>query len=405
MFGHIPQSTREALNRAFPERQIIHRTGGQVHCFNIGQRAQVIAVTGFALIAGWCLFSFLSLALGNNPFGSMAKDVRRLEAQFERQLVDAQAKEANARRLLEAQQREFTQAAASFEQKHRTLKQILGHDVLSEENDLSVPTNYVSQAVMMAPVTRDRIARRSRTEVIGQKDAAAGNLPGASLTNLSSDQNDILIEAENNALQSIELNRAIIRSSGLDVDEVLRSGPFGQGGPLVSVQDNTIEAGNFGSRIDGIRARVAEADALNRAMISMPFGEPITQEHYRTSAYGPRKDPFTKRTAFHQGVDFGGRKMTEILATAPGKVSYVGMNGGYGRVVEIEHDHGLKTRYAHLAKTFVKRGQNIVAGEKIGGMGSTGRSTSTHLHYEVMFQGRATDPNKFMKASQYVQQK
>jgi len=405
MFGHIPQSTREALNRAFPERQIIHRTGGQVHCFNIGQRSQIIASTGIALVAGWCLFSFASLALGNNPFGSMAKDVRRLEAQFERQLIDAQAKEANARRLLEAQQREFTQAAASFEQKHRTLKQILGGGVLSDENDLSLPTNYVSQTVLMAPVTRDRIERRSRVEAIDTEEAAVQNLPGASLTGLSTDQNDILIEAENNALSSIELNRAVIRSAGLDVDEVLRSGPFGQGGPLVTNTDAGTDEGNFGSRIDSIRARVSEADALNRAMISMPFGQPILQDHYQTSAYGPRKDPFTKRTAFHQGVDFGGAKMTEIVATAPGKVSYVGMNGGYGRVVEIEHDHGIKTRYAHLAKTYVKRGQNIVTGEKIGGMGSTGRSTSTHLHYEVMFQGRQTDPGKFMKASQYVQQK
>jgi len=277
MFGHIPQSMREAINRAFPERQIIHRTGGQVHCFNIGQRSQIIASTGIALVAGWCLFSFASLALGNNPFGSMAKDVRRLEAQFERQLVDAQAKEANARRLLEAQQREFTQAAASFEQKHRTLKQILGGGVLSDENDLAVPSDYVSQAVLMAPV---------------------------------------IFEAENNALKSIELNRAVIRSAGLDVDEVLRSGPFGQGGPLVTTTDASEDAGNFGSRIDSIRARVSEADALNRAMISMPFGDPIIQDHYRTSAYGPRKDPFTKRTAFHQGVDFGGAKMTEIVAPA-----------------------------------------------------------------------------------------
>lgn len=404
MFGHIPQSTREALNRAFPERQIIHRTGGQVHCFNITQRSQVIAVTGFALIAGWCLFTFVNLAFGNNPFSSSAKEMRRLEAQFERQLVDARAKEANARSLLEAQQREFTQAAASFEQKHRTLKQILGHGVLPEENNLDTPAEYVSQTVLMAPVARDRIARESRTEIIGQTDAAARNMPGASLVNLSSDQNDILIEAENNALNSIELNRAIIRSSGLDVDEVLRSGPFGQGGPLITADAANADSGAFGSRIAGIRARVSEADALNRAMISIPFGQPILQDHYQTSMYGPRKDPFTKRTAFHQGMDFGGRKMTEIVATAPGKVSYVGMNGGYGRVVEIEHDHGIKTRYAHLAKTYVKKGQNIVTGEKIGGMGSTGRSTSTHLHYEVRFQGRATDPRKFMKASQYVQQ-
>jgi murein DD-endopeptidase MepM/ murein hydrolase activator NlpD len=105
----------------------------------------------------------------------------------------------------------------------------------------------------------------------------------------------------------------------------------------------------------------------------------------------------------HHGLDFGGQRKTPIVATAAGIVTRVGRSGAYGNMVEIDHGHGFKTRYAHLYKTFVKRGQTVDKGEKIGGMGSTGRSTATHLHYEVHFQGRAYDPSKFLKAGLYVQ--
>lgn len=404
MLSHLPQTTRDKLNRAFPERQIIHRTSGQVHCFVIGQKLQIAAVTGFALIAAWCLFTIINLFFGNNPFGSQAKEIRRMESQYERLLEDARAKEANARALLDAQHREFTQAAASFEEKHKTLTEILGQGVVDTPTAPIKTVQYASQNILMSPVTRDVFPRQSRINSVTSTDASTSNLQGASFVGLSSDQNTILIQAESTAQDAIERNRAIIRNSGLDVDTVLRSGPFGTGGPLIELGTSAPEEGNFGSRVESIRARVSEADALNRAVLSLPVGKPILDDHYSTSTYGPRKDPFTKRTAFHNGVDYSGRRMTDIVATAPGTVSYVGMNGGYGRVVEIDHDHGIKTRYAHLAKSYVKRGQIIATGEKIGGMGSTGRSTSTHLHYEILFQGRATDPRKFMKAGRYVQQ-
>jgi len=116
-----------------------------------------------------------------------------------------------------------------------------------------------------------------------------------------------------------------------------------------------------------------------------------------------RKDPFNKRPAFHAGIDFGAYRLAPIVSTADGVVKFVGRNGGYGRTVEIDHGHGFMTRYAHLEKTYVKRGARVKKGEKIGGMGSTGRSTATHLHYEIYFQGQDFDPDNFLKAGKYVQ--
>ena len=125
MLDKLPKSARDKLNRVFPERQIIHRTSGQVHCFIIGQKTQMATLGGAALVAAWCLLTFANLFFGSSPFSSQAKEIRRMEAQYERLLVDARAKEANARALLDAQQVDFTQAAAMFEEKHRTLTQIL----------------------------------------------------------------------------------------------------------------------------------------------------------------------------------------------------------------------------------------------------------------------------------------
>ena len=117
-----------------------------------------------------------------------------------------------------------------------------------------------------------------------------------------------------------------------------------------------------------------------------------------------RKDPFTRRPAYHSGIDFAGGLYSPINATGPGVVSYTGVRNGYGNVVEIDHGDGFKTRYAHRATLLVKRGERVAGGQRIAGMGSTGRSTGSHLHYEVWVNGRAQNPDRFLRAGDYVQQ-
>ncbi len=108
--------------------------------------------------------------------------------------------------------------------------------------------------------------------------------------------------------------------------------------------------------------------------------------------------------SFHEGQDFAGPYLTPIYATAPGVVSYVGVRTGYGNVVEIDHGNGFKTRYAHLAAYSVHAGQRVALDQRIASMGNTGRSTGTHLHYEVWTNGRPQNPARFLKAGDYVQQ-
>lgn len=136
---------------------------------------------------------------------------------------------------------------------------------------------------------------------------------------------------------------------------------------------------------------------------ALPLAQP-TSNTRQASGFGVRIDPITGQPAFHPGLDFAGPIMTPVHATAPGVVSFTGQRNGYGNVVEIDHGHGLKTRFAHLAAIWVSVGQRVAIGEKLGGIGSTGRSTGPHLHYEVWVDGRPQNPERFLEAGQYVQQ-
>ena len=104
----------------------------------------------------------------------------------------------------------------------------------------------------------------------------------------------------------------------------------------------------------------------------------------------------------HYGLDFGSTPRAPIYVTAPGTVSFAGWKGNFGKMIEVDHGAGIKTRYAHLSKITVKKGQTIAFGDKIGVIGSTGRSTGNHLHYEILFRDKALDPMQFIKAGRYV---
>jgi len=400
VFGEL----RKQILQHFPERQLYLRSGGEVKYYVFGTKMQMAIVGGLAAVAIWCVFTMFHLFWGYNPMRAPAKEIKRVEARYERLLADAQAKEGNARLMLNEQRENFEQLAKNFEEKHKTISQILKTSTSPGPALTQDSVKYAGSRVLMAPTIRDVIPRTARKKLVQKTSLDTGMNFDRSLNNLDDTQNAILISAEIDTLKRIELNRAIINSTDLKVDTVLKESSFGKGGLFVNIGDSVDveDNGSFGSRIASIKARVAEAEALDIALVSVPFGHPVGGKTYKTSSYGLRKDPFTKRPTFHEGVDFGGQRLTPIVATADGKVIFAGRNGGYGKSVEIDHGHGFVTRYGHLHKFNVKRGQTIKKGDKIGGMGSSGRSTATHLHYEIHFQGRVYDPDKFLKAGHYV---
>ncbi|MEO7654742.1 MAG: M23 family metallopeptidase, partial [Sphingomicrobium sp.] len=168
----------------------------------------------------------------------------------------------------------------------------------------------------------------------------------------------------------------------------------GIGGPLESVGNPTFKA-LFNSW--------KKLDQLQDGVIAIPSDKPIKHDVAFTSGYGVRSDPFRSGAAMHPGIDLAGPVGTPIQATADGAVVRAGWNsGGYGNLVEIDHGRGITTRYAHLSAMSVKTGDRIARGEIVGRMGSTGRSTGSHLHYEVRIDGRAVNPIPFMKSTDYV---
>ena len=401
MINDFREDLRQRILDKFPERQIYVRSGGEVKCVTLSTRKQVIAVSILGFLVLWCLATLLNILWGHNPLRSQNQSMQMREARLERALEDIRAREESIRAQLEQERATFQTATREFEEKHETLAQLLSATGTETSKPIT-STQYAASQVQMSPVVRDAKPRQARFDALRTKTASSRTL-SKDFRKLDETQNSFLVSAESDTLDRIERNRAILSAAQLDVTEVMSLGPMGKGGPVVSLEDMPDADGAFGSRIASIKARVAEADALDTAMASVPLGYPVADDHYRTSSYGMRRDPFTKRPTFHEGIDFAGRRNAKIVSTADGEVTYVGRRGGYGKVVEIDHGHGFVTRYAHLEKTYVKKGERVKLGDEIGGMGSTGRSTATHLHYEVHFQGRVFNPDDFLKAGRYVQ--
>ena len=157
-------------------------------------------------------------------------------------------------------------------------------------------------------------------------------------------------------------------------------------------------ASPFERQVHRVAIARAQADRLMRAMATVPLRHPVTGELDSSSGFGVRIDPFLNRPAMHTGIDFRGNVGEGVRATASGTVTAAGWSGGYGRMVEIDHGNGLSTRYGHLSEIEVKVGQSVKIGQVVGRLGSTGRSTGPHLHYETRIDGEAVDPDRFLRA-------
>ena len=167
------------------------------------------------------------------------------------------------------------------------------------------------------------------------------------------------------------------------------------GGPFIALD------APFQETITALDEALGKLEAAKRAAVRAPIGHPVAGRQI-TSRFGPRRDPFNRRRAMHSGIDFRAGYGHPIVAAGAGKVVKAGPNGGYGRFVEIDHGNGFTTRYAHMQTIRVSVGQRVAAGSRIGDVGSTGRSTGPHLHYEVRRYGKAIDPIRFIRTGQSV---
>ena len=191
-----------------------------------------------------------------------------------------------------------------------------------------------------------------------------------------------------------------LRKLNLDpraMERAARAGSqMAMGGPLELLSSSA--DGSLDPRFERLGLSLARMSALELALEGVPRVVPAAVTR-GTSSFGYRRDPFNRRAAMHNGVDFKGPYNSDIYAAAGGEVTFAGWKGGYGRTVEITHPGGIMTRYAHLARISVKVGEGVDAGATLGGLGSSGRSTGPHLHFEVRINGRAVNPRPFLETA------
>lgn len=375
---------RRSLEDLFPERHLYVRSGGAMKAFVLTTKRQLVIAGGVAAGALW--MGVCTAAMLLNLFSASASDreIARLKAQSERYVADRQARLDSAMARLSATSGATTDLADTLEKRHAAL------------------------ALLLTDLKGDPGAAKALTPAINRALAKQDAAPARRVEMVRVGQEQLLDAADSYAKGRADRLRLAFRMAGLspsaftDRDSAL-------GGPLIESRDPRAMAAvldvdeGFARRIQRAARDLSDAEQLEDAVEDLPLARPTTAPA-QSSSFGVRLDPFTRRPAYHAGLDFPGGHATPIFATGPGVVSYVGQRAGYGNVVEIDHGRGLKTRYAHLSGFAVRVGQRVAVGQRIAAMGSTGRSTGTHLHYEVWVNGRAQNPGRFLKAGQYVLQ-
>jgi len=345
-------------------------------------RRQMTAAAGIAAAAVWTGVATASMLTSALSVTAADREVARTQAKYERWIADRQARLNAAVAELNASGSGAGQLAAAVEKRHAALVMLLTE-------------------VKGAPG-----AAQALSPVVARGLAAPDASPDDRLRRVEVGQEQLLDAADAFARSRAERLRLAFRLAGLTPSAYLPV-TGGLGGPLIESSDPRALAAvldvdsEFAERIQHAANDLSEVKVLTSAAETLPFARP-TSDPERSSGFGVRLDPFTHRPAFHPGLDFPGGRMTPVFATGPGVVAYTGLRAGYGQVVEVDHGRGLKTRYAHLQTIAVHAGEAVALGERLGGMGSTGRSTGTHLHYEVWLNGRPMNPDRFLRAGTYV---
>lgn len=205
-------------------------------------------------------------------------------------------------------------------------------------------------------------------------------------------------------LSSAEALEQLFDHTGIDVERLVArvaEPDLGQGGPLQIADLGPIASAPIPRPDDSISGKIHRLAALQRLARRLPLVSPLDHFHI-TSTFGKRRDPFTKGWAYHAGLDLGAAWGTEVLVTAPGRVVRAGASGPYGNMVEVDHGMGIVTRYGHLQSITVQVGDQVEFRQQVGVVGSTGRSTGVHLHYEIRIDDTPYDPTKFLDAGRLL---
>ncbi|MFO1038028.1 MAG: peptidoglycan DD-metalloendopeptidase family protein [Geminicoccaceae bacterium] len=267
-----------------------------------------------------------------------------------------------------------------------------------------------------ADLQSESLARRvtsleQNLKAVAAERDTAHERENAARTQLAELQSRLDAAKSNSAAESEQLRKWIsahvealvgaLGTTGVDVDQLMQrmddDATAGKGGPFVPPDPPLPVVPARLRDAPGLDDDLSRLQAVQRLLGAMPLAAPL--EHFSLrSGFGVRRDPIRRRPAMHTGLDFGPVDSTDILAAGPGQIVSAGWMGSYGNVVEVDHGFGIVTRYAHLKRILVRVGDTVQLHDRVGVMGTTGRSTGTHLHYEVRVDGRPVDPIQFLRA-------
>jgi len=353
-------AVRERVQSWFPDREFFMRSRGQVRFVTVTSKMQMLAAGGaLAVLLAWG--------------GSMA--VMGFMQYHRASLLYREAKVETAE-----------QRVADYR-----------HDIGKAADDLKRRQDFIEHMMPMLPddVKPGETVSNSKTEAQKTVAKVSAAVPeAAGLARIEARQLAFVENLTRYADRRARRDASALRQLGLNPDTVLASMRSAQGGPLEQLA--TSRDGSTDPRFERLGLSLARMDALEDGLQGVPHVTPA-DGGLITSGFGYRADPFTGGGAFHPGLDFKGAYGAPIHAAAAGRVSFVGQIRGYGNVVEISHGNGLLTRYAHMSKTMATTGEQVKAGDVIGAIGSTGRSTGPHLHFEVRINNSVVNPRPFLE--------
>ncbi|WP_108860375.1 M23 family metallopeptidase [Ruegeria sp. Alg231-54] len=428
------------FERHFPERRVFLKSDSDTRFIRLSSETQVVAVAGVALFVGWTAVATAILLMDSIGSGNFREQAKRDQATYQERLNimsaerDVRAHEAlaaqdrfnaaleqisamqsellaseNRRRELETGIEVIqTTLRATMKQREEARTELVTLQQEAGEGDMYMAAvanpeqmNFMTEALSRTAEERDQIAANAK-DALEQRDDLE-----LEIRLMQERSDEIFRQLEEAMVISVEPLDKMFRQAGMPTDRIIeevRRGYSGMGGPLTPISFST-----RGEELtpDEIRANslLQQMDQLNLYRIAAekaPFASPVNSVVRFTSGYGTRRDPKTGGRRMHNGADFAGAHGTDIFATADGVVTHAGWQSGFGRLVKIKHAFGIETLYAHNTKIRVKVGQRVSRGDHIADMGSTGRSTGTHLHYEVRVNGKPVNPMTYIKAARNV---
>ncbi len=430
------------LEQYFPERRVFLKSDTDTRFIRLRPVTQLVAFTGCTLIVGWAIVATAIILMDSIGAGNFREQAKRDQRMYQARLND----------LSTQRDHRATEALAAQERFNAALDQIstMQSDILaSETRRHELETGLEVVQTTLRKVMKERQIAREQLALL-QQDAEDGDLPGeiaiasdtAPLTFMSqalaetaAERDQVVADAQQALTRADELTFEIalmkekndqifrqleeamtvsvapldkmFRNAGLPTDQILdqvRRAYSGQGGPLTPIALSS-SGGEITDDMRRANELLNHMDTLNLYRIAAekaPFALPVKNAFRFTSEFGFRRDPKTGGRRMHKGVDFAASVGTPLYSTADGVVTHAGWLSGYGRLVKIQHEFGIETRYAHLSKLRVKVGQRVSRGDRIGDMGASGRVTGVHLHYEVRVGGKAVNPMIYIKAAKDV---